>query len=368
LARIWIDILTPKQVYFLAELTCKAEVMGHEVLLTTRHYREVNELLALKGIEAIRIGRHGGSTLKGKLEANARRVLGLIDIVTKYKPDVVVSSSSPEAARVAFGLGFPHIYISDSPHAEAVCRLTIPLSRKLITPKIIPKKIWRKFGATPDMVVQYDALDPVVWIRSLHPDPHILDQLNLDSRRPIITFRAEEAFAAYLLGVVTDKEPVILPVIKDLMDKLGDTAQFIALPRYGEQAHALRTALGNRLIIPKTAIDGPSLLSYTSIFIGAGGTMTTEAALLGVPTISCYPGQPTLVEEYLVKQDLVFRVTDPEKAAKKALRLFSQIEGFRKIQQEKAKALIAKMEDPVEVITRTLEPYLTPSATTDPSE
>lgn len=364
MARIWIDILTAKQVYFFAELARKAEALGHDVLRTTRHYREVNELLALKGIEAINIGRHGGPTLEGKLEANARRVLGLIDLVTKYKPDVAVSSSSPEAARVAFGLGVPHIYISDSPHAEAVCRLTIPLSRKLITPKIIPRKAWRKFGATPDMVVQYDALDPVVWIRPFRPDPHVLDKLNLDPGKPIITFRAEEAFAAYLLGVATDKEPIILPVIKDLMAKLGEAAQFVALPRYGEQAPALRTALGSRLIIPKTAVDGPSLLAYTSIFIGAGGTMTTEAALLGVPTISCYPGEPTIVEEYLVKQNLVFRVIDPEKAAKKALRLFSQIERFRKIHQEKAKALIAQMGDPIEVITRTLEPYLTSSVAT----
>lgn len=364
MARIWIDILTPKQVYLFGEFIRKAEAVGRDVLRTTRHYREVNELLELKGIAAISIGRHGGPTLKGKLEANARRVLGLIDLVTKYKPDVAVSSSSPEASRVAFGLGIPHICISDSPHAEAVCRLTIPLSKKLITPKIIPQKAWCKFGAAPDMVVQYDALDPVVWIRPLHPDPRILDQLNLDPEKPIITFRAEEAFATYLLGIVTDKEPVILPVIKDLMAKLGDRAQFVALPRYGEQAPALRTALSNRLITPKTAVDGPSLLAYTSIFIGAGGTMTTEAALLGVPTISCYPGEPTLVEKYLVKQNLVFRITDPEKAAKKALRLISQIERFRKMHQKKAKALIAQMEDPIEVITRTLEPYLTSSAAT----
>jgi len=351
-------------VYFLAEFTRRTEALGHDVLRTTRHYREVNELLELKGIEAINIGRHGGPTLEGKLEANTRRILRLIDLVTKYKPNVAVSASSPEAARVAFGLGVPHICLSDSPHAEAVCRLTIPLSRKLITPKIIPQKAWRKFGATPEMIVQYDALDPIVWIRPLHFDPHILEQLNLDPGKPIITFRAEEAFAAYLLGIVTDKEPVILPVIKNLMDKLGDDAQFVALPRYGEQVPALRTGLSNRLIIPKTAVDGPSLLACTSIFIGAGGTMTTEAALLGVPTISCYPGEPTLVEKYLVKQNLVFRATAPKEVAKKALQLISQIDSFRKIHQEKAKALIAQMEDPIKVITRTLEPYLTASATT----
>lgn len=368
MARIWLDILTPKQVHFFAGLIRKAEAMGHEVLRTTRHYREVNELLELKGIAAINIGTHGGQTLEGKLEATAHRILGLIDLVTKHPPDVAVSYSSPEVARVAFGLGIPHICVSDSPHAEAVCRLTIPISRKLITPKIIPRKTWSKFGATQDMVIQYDALDPVVWIRNLQPDPHVLDQLNLDPEKPIITFRAEEAFAAYLLGVAADKTPVILPVIKDLMDKLGDTAQFVALPRYGEQAPTLRATLSDHLIMPKTAIDGPSLLAYTSLFIGAGGTMNAEAALLGVPTISCYPGEPTLVEKYLVKKNLVFRITDPGKAAKKALKLISQIESFSKLHKKKAEALIAKMDDPIEVITSTIKPYITPTTVTYSNE
>jgi len=362
LGRVWIDILTPKQVYLFAELSHRLEAEDHNVLKTTRHYREVNELMALKGLDAVEMGKHGGQTLEGKLDANVRRIIGLMDLVVKYKPDLAVSFSSPEAARVSFGLGIPHICISDSPHAEAVCRLTIPLSKKLIAPKIIPLKAWRKYGVTQKTLVQYNALDPVVWIRTLRPDARVLEWLKIDQTKPIVTFRAEEAFAAYLLGTTTDKEPVILPIIRALVEKLGDAAQFVAIPRYGEQAPVLRASIGERLIVPETAIDGPSLLSYTSIFVGAGGTMTTEAALLGVPTISCYPGETTLVEKYLVKQGLVVRIIDPQKAVRKALQIFSKLESCRTMQQEKAKMLLAKMEDPVEVIMREMNAYLTPTA------
>jgi hypothetical protein len=36
--------------------------------------------------------------------------------------------------------------------------------------------------------------------------------------------------------------------------------------------------------------------------IGAGGTMNREAAVLGVPTISCYPENLLGVDRYLIKK------------------------------------------------------------------
>ncbi len=358
MARIWVDILTPKQVYFFAELIRRLEAAGHEVIRTTRRYREVNELLELKRLEAIVIGEHGGRTLEGKLEASTKRIFELTKIVAEREPDVAISYSSPEAARTAFGLGIPHICVSDSPHAEAVCRLTIPLSKRLITPKIIPKNVWRKFGAGPQMIVQYDALDPVVWIKALSPDPKVLEDLNLDRTKPIIVFRHEEYFASYLLGTLNDKVPVLIPVIMDLVRRLEGAAQFVALTRYDRKVPAVPTALSRHLITPKAAVDGPSLLSYTSLFIGAGGTMTTEAALLGVPTISCYPGEPTLVEQHLIKHGLVNRITDPKQIVEKAIQILRLIDVNRKIQREKARTLTAKMEDPIEVIINTLVQYI----------
>ena len=53
--------------------------------------------------------------------------------------------------------------------------------------------------------------------------------------------------------------------------------------------------------------DGKFLLHNTDIFIGSGGTMVAEAALLGIPTIS-YNAVPNRIEKYLVKTDLVKRI------------------------------------------------------------
>jgi Protein of unknown function (DUF354). len=51
------------------------------------------------------------------------------------------------------------------------------------------------------------------------------------------------------------------------------------------------------------SFDGKYLLNNTDIFIGSGGTMTAESALMGVPTIS-YNAVPNIVENFLVKKHL----------------------------------------------------------------
>jgi len=45
--------------------------------------------------------------------------------------------------------------------------------------------------------------------------------------------------------------------------------------------------------------------------------MTAEAAMLGVPTISCYPGEPTIIERYLVREKLIERICRPKLASRR---------------------------------------------------
>lgn len=356
--------MTPKQAFLFHELGKRLEDKGHTVLNTTREYREVNQVIELKGIQAQIVGEHGGPTLKGKLIASIQRIEELTKIVNKNRPDISISFSSPEAARTAFGLAIPHYAVNDSPHSVAVARLTIPLSKKLFAPKIIPKKAWTNFGLHPDRIVQYDALDPVAWLKNLQPDRKILDELGLNKEHPIIVFRTEEAFASYLVGHVPENRSVITPIINSLISKYGEEIQIVALTRYKHQGPALKTIFKNRVTVPTEAIDGPNLLSHSSIFIGAGGTMTAEAALLGLPAISCYPREPTIVEEYLIKQSLVTRINDPVKAVEKIMEIVEDIEYYSRNQKQKAKKLMSKMEDPVAVILKTIESeYTTPHLT-----
>ena len=189
--KIWIDILTPKHTLFFEPLYRDLAKDGHQLLLTTRIYREAEEALELKKLPFQVVGEHGGASRIGKLLASGRRIVKLAQMVDDWHPDTAVSFSSPEASRVAFGLGVPHVTANDSPHIRPVARLTIPLSRYVCSPWIIPRKIWLSFGALPEGIVRYKALDAAAWLKRQKPNPRVLRQLSLDKDRPIIVLRTE---------------------------------------------------------------------------------------------------------------------------------------------------------------------------------
>ena len=139
--KVWIDVLTPKHALFFEPLYRDLVQDGYELLLTTRTYREAVEALRLKKLKFRVVGEHGGGSRYGKLLASGRRVVELARLIESWRPDTAVSFSSPEAARVAFGLGVPHVAVNDSPHSWLVARLSIPLSRYVCSPWIIRRRV-----------------------------------------------------------------------------------------------------------------------------------------------------------------------------------------------------------------------------------
>lgn len=85
--------------------------------------------------------------------------------VKAFLPDIAISFCSPEDARICFGLGIKHIAFFDSPHVNAVIRVTLPLIQKLLILKIIPKKEFLKYGINKNNIVSYNAIDAFVTIK-----------------------------------------------------------------------------------------------------------------------------------------------------------------------------------------------------------
>jgi predicted glycosyltransferase len=350
--KVWLDVLTPKQANLFAELQHRLNARGFKTIVTTRAYREVNELLELRGLKAIQVGRHGGGDLRDKLKESAKRVSDLSQVILDQDPEVAISFSSPEAARVAFGLKIPHYCISDSPHAEAVCRLTIPLSQKLFAPWVIPLYAWKRYGISTRDIIRYRALDPIAWLK---PNPkvnqRVLDNLNLDATRPVVVIRTPEDFASYLADRSSSASATTTEIIAKILQLDGGHLQIVVLPRYDGQGEKLRKRFGNHVIVPDHVIDAISLMQATSVFVGGGGTMTAEAALLGVPVISYYPGEPTFVERFLIGYGLVERLLDPRRVSQRAVDI-SGSPDYTESYRKKSSKLADSMEDPLRVIVQ----------------
>ncbi|WP_042683825.1 DUF354 domain-containing protein [Candidatus Nitrosotenuis chungbukensis] len=330
--KIWFDILTPKQVLFFEPMVRHLQ-KSNEIFCTARNYREVTELAKIRKMKIMMIGKHGGSLKADKLNASLKRTLLLTDKVRRFKPDLTISFCSPEAARVSFGLGIRHIAFCDSPHAEAVMRLSIPLIQKLLIPWIIPKNEFTKYGISAKNIIQYKAIDASVIIR--------YNDYNISSnpkQKKNILIRLEEEQAAYVQKNRTNA----LTIVREIVKKIGDHNVMI-LPRYDSQIATLKHVLGNRAKVLDKVVDSKILLRDTDIFVGSGGTMTAESALLGIPTIS-YNAVPNLVEKYLVRKKLAIRETKPK-------RIISAIEKILRSDnahfKNRAKSVMDSMEDPV---------------------
>jgi len=188
--RVWLDLLTPKQVLFFRPVAQELRKAGHDTLVTSRRYREVEQLASLVGFEMKYVGARGGKDLYDQLRASIERMEGLIPEVSAFQPDLSVSVASADCARISFGIRCKHVAVSDSPHSLIAGKLSLPFSHHLITPWIIPYLAWYKFGLARKDITRYRALDPAAWLKRA---PERGPSEERPDGRPSILVRLEES-------------------------------------------------------------------------------------------------------------------------------------------------------------------------------
>jgi predicted glycosyltransferase len=315
------------------------------VLATSRKYRELAPLAERAALDLRYVGDRGTRGPEDQLLAATRRQAEMIPIVQEFRPQVAVSIASAICARIAFGLGFKHIAVNDSPHSEIAGRLSIPLSYHLLCPWVIPYKAWEKFGIGRNQVTTYRALDPAAWLKR-EPLPGPIPKL--DPMKKTITVRVQESDAPYLAKADmtwTDK------VLAALLESFPDT-NLVALCRYDFQVKEIKDKFGSRCFVPDDVVSGHDLLSRTDLFVGMGGTMSAEAALMGVPAISTFQGF-LYTDRYLERKALLARALTATSLVTHAKRFMS--DGFRDIYSKRATRVLGSMEDPVPKIAGFIE-------------
>ncbi len=333
--KIWFDVLTPKQVMFFGPAVSLLREKGHEVLCTSRLYREAVELARLKGFGMEIVGRHGGADRYEKQAARSERTLELAKVVAKFAPDTAVTFSSPEGARVAFGLGIRHIGFNDSPHSEPVARLTIPLMSRLLCPWVIPYSAWTRYGIARKDISTYRALDPAAWLKRMSPS-------DVKAEKKTVLVRMEESKASY----IADRGLTSQSLADSAVNEFSRLADVFVLCRYQDQIEEAKKRYSGKAEVVEQVFDGASLIRRASLFVGAGGTMSAEAALLGVPTISIAQVK-FYVDDYLVSKGLVARARDSKSLVRIGRKMLTD-ERLREKQRKKASNTLASMVDPTE--------------------
>ncbi|PSN92656.1 hypothetical protein B9Q03_00290 [Candidatus Marsarchaeota G2 archaeon OSP_D] len=336
---IWFDALTPKHLRIAKYVEQVAMRKGYRFLLTSREYDELPSLSKILSLRPIYVGEHGGSDLRKKFEASVKRLLELYKIIENIDIKYVVCHASPEATRIGFGLGLPTININDSPHAEAVARLTVPLTTKLISSDFIPANAWYKLGLARSALINYHGIESVIWLKREKIFPK-----DFGLRRPIVLFRPEEVKASYVK--TSTNSSYLTPALKAAQKTLRFS--LLVLPRYRSQRVALQDELPDAVVLDSQE-EGLSLIASSDVFIGAGGTMTWEAALLGKPTLSAFP-KSLYIEKALSKIGLLSHVTKSNLGNKLGY-ILGNLEKISARQSELARLTLQSFQDPLELIS-----------------
>lgn len=147
-------------------------------------------------------------------------------------------------------------------------------------------------GAKESKVVQYPGVKEGVYLWSYGAgDGQVEDPFPKNGRKNIV-IRSEPWTAQYYSGRKNFMDQLLI--------ELADRYNVIMLPRGREQREYYTKAEFAGLVVPEKSIFLKDIMESCDLFIGAGGTMTREAAVLGIPTILVYQDKPLEVDKYLI--------------------------------------------------------------------
>lgn len=322
--RVWYDACTGKHVRYAAAVARRLRQKSHEIILTTRKHPDTIALAQYLGEEFITVGKYNPASAYTRMLEGARRQLQFCKMFEKTSPDMAISHQSPDMCRVAFGLGIPIINTSDAPHAIAANKLTLSLSNILLISKALPLRFYKKYG--PEKIIQFDGVDEVAWVKGYKP-------AELEYEKPLIVVRQMETKASYAVG----KEDLTATLARKLT-KLGHV---LFLSRYEKHPR-------KNLAVSREFVDSVSLAAHADLVVTVGGTLSREAALQGTPSIIVSTSLGRLyANEYVTKKGFPLFTVKPSQVLSYAERYLGK--------KSDVKDLLARMENPVDVIERVVE-------------
>lgn len=299
--KILIDIGHPAHVHYFRNFIKIMEDKGHKFFVSARDKEVTHSLLNHHQIEYVSRGK-GRNGLIGKLFYLIEADYKLFKSAKKFKPDLFLSFGSAYAAHVSKLLGRPHIAFDDTEHAKFEHIMYVPFTKCILTPNSFKKD----FGAKH---IRFAGSMDMAYLHSKYYESNIryLEELQLKNKAYFL-LRFVNWGASHDLGQsgfsVEGKEKII-----KLLAQYGE----VVISSEGNLPDEFRKYLykGNPYQIH-------TLLQYATLFISESGSMATEAAILGTPSIMVNTSAKYFgVFEYISKFGNLFYFDDENQAIEK---------------------------------------------------
>jgi len=305
--RVWIDLSNSPHALLFAPISRRLERDGHEILVTARDNAQTVELARRSWERPVVVGgrTHAGRTAKAG--AILKRVRDLTAWAREARPDVALSHNSYAQILAARRLGIRAVTAMDYEHQPAN-HLGFRLAGTVLLPEALRQAGVERQGAVPRKTRFYDGLKEEIYLGDFEPDRGVLEEAGVAPAPgdALVVARTPPSGALY--------HRAGNPLFGQVLSAIGERPDVccVTLCRHPEQRRELAEMKLPNLTLPERAVDARSLLYAADLVIGAGGTMTREAALLGVPTVSIFAGRPAAVDRWLERRGLLRRLDSLE--------------------------------------------------------
>lgn len=304
--RLWIDLANSPHVPFFRALVKRFTSQGHEVETTARDFAETVPLAQAAGFDAHVVGVHGGRAVSAKAGTLMSRAWVLGGWARGRKFDLAISHNSYSQIIAARALGIKTVTLMDYEYQPAN-HLAFRLTSRIIVPASFPATRLRRYGASAGKVRRYHGTKEDVYLADFQPDATFdarLCQLGINADNVLVLMRppAHDALYHRFENALFDQALAML--------LMNENVQVILLPRNDVQRALYSTKAEGRLIVPAAPLDGANLIASSDLVISAGGTINREAAALGVPVASIYAGKWAAVDDELVKEGRLRRISN----------------------------------------------------------
>jgi uncharacterized protein len=301
--KVWVDLSNSPHPLLFAPIAERLEGLGHRVRITARDNAQTVELARQRweDVEVIGGPSAGGRAPKGSALLN--RIRQLASWARGERPDVALSHNSYAQIVAARATGVHTVTAMDYEHQPAN-HLAFRLAHTVLLPEALATSAVRRQGVTARKLRLYPGLKEEIYLGDFEPDREVLAAAGVE-RGPddvVVIARTPPSGALYHRS----DNPLFVEALRQVMSAPG--ARCVVLARRPDQREAILALSLPNVVVPEGALDARSLMHSSDLILGAGGTMTREGALLGVPTASLFAGRTPAVDRWLEEQGALLRV------------------------------------------------------------
>lgn len=268
--KLFLDLGHPAHVHFFKNIIWKMEEDGHEVKIMARDKEVTLKLLDNYGLEYEISGGYKQGIF-GKLMDIPRRDIKVYRSAKRFGADVLMGVCNPYVAHAGKLLGKPSITFTDTEFVKLAGMLTYPFTDAICTPSCFIEHL------NPKKHVRFDGYKELAYLHPKYfkPDAGVIEEMGLSKKDKIIVLRFISWGAAHDLSLKGVSEGSELSIVKEL-------------EKHGKVVITSERKLGSELEKYRFSVSPEkihSLLYYSTLYTGEGGTMAAEAAILGTPAV-----------------------------------------------------------------------------------